>query len=477
MPDFPTRQIPEGEAHDALRGHLLALYIHAVSSEIPTQQVVGWYLRKHKKIKGGARTFLSASLFSLLRKRVRTSLVRCFAALPDRVEYNSKELFPNGDVHGEALAAIYRWLREDLGAEMPAALRLTSEAWTVATSGFLPPEKTPGDSAIPLEDLRDFAHRFEQDSALVNRPVSIQDAATYSIPPEILDRWRTRFPGEIYRGLCESISSTAPLIIRANTLKRSREELLALLREQELPAKPAAFAANGILLERKVNLKHVTDLEETDYEIQDEGSQLVSEALGPIAPGMKILDACAGAGGKALHLAAIVNNAADIFAFDIDQERLARLPERQKKIGATSIKLLNHETLHENAPYDAVLIDAPCLGFGRLRREPSVAWRGDLQERLEDISAQQRDCLRIYTELLKPGGTLVYATCSFEPEETTEVLKKSEDLSPNPVPKIFQRNEFPPTRSEDGSSVVLLPSLHGTDGFFIGRMRKKEGAD
>ena len=198
------------------------------------------------------------------------------------------------------------------------------------------------------------------------------------------------------------------------------------------------------------------------FEVQDINSQRVAHWLN-LRPGMRVIDTCAGAGGKSLHMAALMENKGQIIALDIFQNKLDELKRRARRNGAHNIetRLIDSrktiKKLHQSA--DAVLIDAPCTGIGVLKRNPDAKWKLS-PEFLKEITQTQSEILRDYAAMVKPGGTLVYATCSILPQENQEQVKA------------FLKSEAGQEYSLDAQE-TLLPSVTGYDGFFMARLKRK----
>lgn len=442
--------VPRSPAHDALRGHLLRVYAGIVGARASAENYLATYLRRHKEVRGSARGFLGAAAFTLLRFRVRTLCIELRARGEAQKCLKTAELHTLLPANEESALAMLRWLVEDMGSPGPEAITIITDA---------------AQGKFPLPELARFQAFLE---SLAHPPEQPSLSERFSLAPDLATRWAERFPPDVLEGLAAAMLVPAPLDLRANTLRKSQSELLSLLRKAGSGAQPLRFASHGVRLDRKVNLSSVLGLNAGDFEIQDEGSQLVGEALGETTG--TVLDACAGAGGKSLQLA---TNGWTVLAHDSDAARLEKLPARAAAAGV-KIRTLTPQSPADAAPYDAVLIDAPCLGLGRLRREPALAWMTD---RLPEMVAAQRECLESYAKLVRPGGIVVYATCSFEPEETDhqidQFLAAHPDFVADPLPEVFQRPEMENTRSPDGSRVFLLPSMHGTDGFFIARLRRR----
>ena len=280
--------------------------------------------------------------------------------------------------------------------------------------------------------------------------------------------------------------SGATVGLRVNRTRMARDEVLAILLQRGFPVRASTFSPFGIVLEQRVSLTGEAVYADGAVEIQDIGSQLIACALTP-GRGQRILDACAGAGGKTLHIADLQRDSGAVLAADIEPRRLRALLSRARRCGFTSIDTVHARTLLEadgtHAPdlrglFDAVLVDAPCSGLGTARRNPVIKWR--LSEKtVARIALKQRRILQDYAAFVKPGGTLVYATCSLLPQENEDVardfLATNTDFSPSPLSPAFAAYGIEvPDLSENAYHLTLSPDLHGTDGFFIARMKRRE---
>jgi 16S rRNA (cytosine967-C5)-methyltransferase len=455
------RYLPRDPASNELRGYLLRLYAEAVQSPWPADHVAGFFFRKNASLAGRGKGFVAATLFALLRKRIRLVLLALAGksgvrSVAGPIDWNA---FPPEQ---EAQRALVRWLVEDMQATPADAVDLLTEA--CRSAGV----------ARPFPGVEDFARFVKQRGWRDRLTGSLREGAELSLHPDLVERWRRRFGADSVAALADALQEPAPLQLRINTHLTSREVVLRQLRADGVEAAPTSMSPQGIELAEKLNLKKVRGLDESSWEVQDEGSQLVALALDPPTKGT-VLDACAGGGGKSLHLASIRPDCS-IEAWDVDPARMEPMVERQERARLRNIKRL------ESPPslpqqWDAVLVDAPCMGLGRLRRDPAIQWRGGtINERISAMAETQLDCLSTYALLVRPGGVLVYALCSFEQEETEGVLKTFESRFPEfkreRLPALFQGDAFSPLRSGDGSWVILLPPIHRTDGFFIARYRR-----
>jgi 16S rRNA (cytosine967-C5)-methyltransferase len=281
-------------------------------------------------------------------------------------------------------------------------------------------------------------------------------------------RWlRSRFDPLLDQMEVEALLARAPLDLRANRLRGTREDALAALPE----AKPSPLSPIGLRLPEGFRAEETDAWRSGLVEVQDEGSQLLALACGA-APGMLAVDLCAGAGGKTLALAAEMGNEGRLIACDTDRRRLSQMPPRLERAG---IRIAETRLLDPNRELDAladaggraelVLVDAPCSGTGTWRRNPETRWRMN-EERLARLVKLQAHILDVAAELLRPGGVLVYAVCSVLAEEgrgQAEALTGRSSLVPEPLAMEAGRAA--------GTGRLLTPGHDGTDGFFVARWR------
>ncbi|MBW9063380.1 RsmB/NOP family class I SAM-dependent RNA methyltransferase [Rhizobium herbae] len=282
----------------------------------------------------------------------------------------------------------------------------------------------------------------------------------------------------------KALAGRPALDLRANTLKASREKVLKAL--ERCGVEPTVIARNGIRVQagegpsRLPNVTAELSFQKGWFEVQDEGSQIVADLVMP-QEGEQILDYCAGGGGKTLAMAAAMNNKGQVHAYDADRKRLAPIIERLKRAGTRNVQV--HDRLEGLAPlagkFDRVLVDAPCTGTGTWRRRPDTKWRLT-QKNLEERLAQQQEALAGAARFVRPGGHLVYVTCSVLPEENeAQVYNFCED---NPEFEILSGadawadlfgTDKPQPWSADMKTVTLTPASTDTDGFFFCLMGRK----
>jgi 16S rRNA (cytosine967-C5)-methyltransferase len=231
--------------------------------------------------------------------------------------------------------------------------------------------------------------------------------------PDWLDTLGERELGAKWDAEIKALNNQADLVVRANTLKISRPALLRLLDDEHIEASPLDDVKDAIVLHKRVNLFTTRFIKDGLLEVQDAASQLVAEYL-------EVIDACAGAGGKSLHLAALMQNKGRLISMDVEEFKLEELKKRARRAGVGNIETKVIESsktikrLHETA--DRLLLDVPCSGLGVLRRNPDAKWKLGL-DFIVSIRKTQQEILQNYSAMLKPGGKMVYATCSILPSE------------------------------------------------------------
>lgn len=304
---------------------------------------------------------------------------------------------------------------------------------------------------------------FTKLSPLETQPPWVQGEFPEWIYPFLKRRFGENLKAEMEAFLCQ-----ASLDLRVNTLKTTREEALARLRQTGLAVSLSPLSPWGLRCEGRENITQTTAFQEGLVEIQDEGSQLVVNRM-DISPGQAILDLCAGAGGKTLALAAMLENKGRIVATDTAMWRLKRTKERLRRAGAFNVELRELTGSHDkwvkrqNERFDHVLIDAPCSGSGTWRRNPDQKWNITLQD-IQELCALQKDLLEMAAPLVKRGGYLIYATCSLLWEENQDVAAAF--LEKNPEFALI------PCGLDGSSFLSLSPLQNGTDGFFAAKFQK-----
>lgn len=277
--------------------------------------------------------------------------------------------------------------------------------------------------------------------------------------PDWLDELGEKEIGANWTNELEALNESAAVVLRTNTLKISRHELQLQLEEEEIITEAPMEFPDGLLLEQRQNIFTRQAFKDGLFEVQDAGSQLIAPFL-QVKPGMRVVDACAGAGGKALHLAALMNNQGRIIAMDTEEWKLTELKKRARRAGVGNIEtrvIESSKTIKrlENSA-DRLLLDVPCSGLGVLKRNPDAKWKltPDFIDRVREL---QQHILQDYSNIIKAGGVLVYSTCSLLPSENEEQVKKF--LQANSNFELEEEKSFMPSE--------------GFDGFYMARIKRK----
>ena len=298
--------------------------------------------------------------------------------------------------------------------------------------------------------------------------------------PDWLEPHLTALYGRHLEDEMAALNLAAPFDLRVNTLKTDRDTAQRALAAEQIVAEPMPFSPLGLRLKHRAPLAGTAAFKAGLVEVQDEGSQLAA-LLADARPGMRVVDFCAGAGGKTLALAAQMQNRGKLVACDTAAWRLERAGQRLRRAGISNVerRVLSTErdpwVKRHAASFDRVLVDAPCLGIGSWRRNPDGKWRITPRD-LAELVERQRDILESAARLVKPGGRLVYVTCSLLREENEaqadEFLAAHPDFALYPASRAW--TEVLGGRSPGGEDTLrLTPARHGTDGFFVAQFERK----
>lgn len=312
-------------------------------------------------------------------------------------------------------------------------------------------------SEIELPDWAEFTTVANVDFTKKESEAQLQPKVLHSFPDwintigekELATNWVAEM---------KALNQPASVVLRTNTLKLSKEKLKKILSESQIETEEIAFAPQALLLTKRQNLAQHPLYVNGSFEIQDTSSQLVSQFLDP-KPNEIVIDACAGAGGKSLHLAALMENKGTLVSMDIEANKLTELSKRAKRGG---VKIINTsvikdayslQKLYNSA--DKVLLDVPCTGLGVIRRNPDAKWKLT-PTFLAEIIQKQQQILKEYTLMAKVGGTIVYATCSILPSENENQIKLFLD------------------RNSDFEFVEqkIIPATSGQDGFYMAKIKR-----
>ncbi len=486
----------------SLLGHSAELIRIMVKSPLAPDAVAKQFLREKKYIGSRERKAISEISFSFLRLRYmaeacspqyRTSseqepLEKEFLAaassvvlagiLPNLREYSVQLLDSIKSASGSSAAGLRQIVDEAIADRFPSTGEAVLFSESVisnfesldATTNQLFANRPDGNT-FSEQELSTLASRFS--------------AGTFFVE-HLLANGQTL--GSVKK-ITEELFLPAKLCLRANTALISRESLLARLQAAGHCGKLSTLSPSGLIINGRPRLDESDEFRAGMFDIQDIGSQLISYALSP-TPNSDVLDACAGAGGKSLHLATIAGGKARIVATDIEYNRLKEIQNRAYRMGIQNIKPRiikandlnakpNRELLAElQRGFDFVLVDAPCSGTGTTRRNPLPKYR-ITKKFIEKINSSQLSILEQYARFVREGGALVYSTCSIMPAENDNVcrrfLEANPDFEPEPLAPVFAEQGIDILAATDErASLTLYPASDSSDGFFMARFRRKD---
>ena len=310
-----------------------------------------------------------------------------------------------------------------------------------------------------------------------NLPLPVQA----ELPDWLWAKLVAQYGDEQALALARSLQQTAPLDLRVNRLNGQREAVLALFTKEGIAATPMPYSPDGVRLKDKIALNQHVLFKKGVVEVQDEGSQLLALLVAP-RRGEMVADFCAGAGGKTLALGALMANTGRLYAFDVSERRLANLKPRLARSGLSNIhpQLIANERDQKlkrlAQKFDRVLVDAPCSGLGTLRRNPDLKWR-QTELDIAELAIKQGNILAAAAKLVKPGGRLVYATCSLLNEENEAIVEAF--LAQHPEFSLCNAAEILAQHKvalDTGATLKMLPHQHGTDGFFAAAFERQAPA-
>jgi 16S rRNA (cytosine967-C5)-methyltransferase len=292
--------------------------------------------------------------------------------------------------------------------------------------------------------------------------------------PEWLEPHLARAFGKELEREMAALNTAAPIDLRVNLLRADRETARRALLAEGIAAEPTPLSPIGLRLSKRAPLSGLAAFKAGLFDVQDEGSQIAAFIAGA-RPGMRVVDFCAGAGGKTLALAAGMGNRGKLVACDVSSYRLERAALRLRRAGVDNVerRALSSEhdkwVKHHTRRFDRVFVDAPCLGTGTWRRNPDAKWRAQPND-LEELIERQQQILRSASRLVRPGGRLIYATCSLLHEEdeaqADAFLAQTEDFALVPASRAWEETMGGASPAGD-RYLFLTPARHGTDGFFV----------
>ena len=397
-------------------------------------------MRLHRVLIIGLREALSEALFS---DKYADKVIE--KTLKANKKWGSKD---RGFV-AESFYDIIRWKRK-LEFYMGEEIQRTNLYNLIATYLLTKEYEIPEFDEFSGIDFQKIEERFSE---------KIDNPAIEQSVPDWLYQLIEKDYGKETPEILTALNQQAEVYLRANTLKTTSENVIKSLALEGIEAVAFPGHENAIQIKQRKNLFRTSAFQDGWFEVQDISSQLVSKALDP-KPGTRVFDVCAGAGGKTLHLAALMQNKGQLIALDIHEWKLKELKRRARRAGAHNVETRpivakTIKRLKDSA--DSLLIDAPCSGLGVLKRNPDAKWKLD-QDFIDRITKEQAEILQNHSKILRKGGKMVYATCSILPEENEKQVEKF--LANNPEFSLI-------------SEQTLLPHITGSDGFYISVMERK----
>jgi 16S rRNA (cytosine967-C5)-methyltransferase len=436
----------------SLIGHAGELLQLVRSSEKPADSIIDLFFRSRKYLGSHDRRFIAESTYGTLRH-----LRKCELLLQHALGAHAESMIPDDGFLFLVLAYL-----------------LAIEQRTPIEVADLEPAVKSGKLKPHLESIL----------KSLSTPQSVQSADAverigeeYSYPDWMVRRFLDQFGEQETLLLCQSLNEQAPLTLRANTLKSTVEECQESLKKEGVTTERTKLSPSGLVVPKRINIFQLQAFRDGLFEVQDEGSQLLPYLLDP-KPTAKVLDACAGAGGKTLELSAIMKNRGEIVAADVHSFRLDQLRKRTQRAGVSNVRIRLVQDVADIGEqyvdyFDVVLVDAPCSGIGTLRRNPGMKWMVT-EETVREVSEKQLHILEACVPFVKAGGRIAYATCTLFREENETVvetfLSKHRDFVLDDPP--LSRTKFDISPYAVGKYIKFSPHRDGTDGFFIAVMRK-----
>jgi len=437
----------------SLLGHVEQLLGIVQNSRLPADSLIDSFFRSRKYLGSHDRRFIAETLYGTLRH-----LTKCETLVAHALGVSTTQL--SAQDHRLWVVAAYLTAVENQKNIPASALEEKTQSVEVRTRAS------------------EILSALSMSMDLPDEPVG-RIVAVYSFPEWMAARFVNEFGVAETEQLCGALNTPASLSLRVNTLRTNVEECQAALKGEGIETVRTRLSPVGLQVPRRRNLFQLESFRKGFFEVQDEGSQLLPLFLDP-KPTAKVLDACAGAGGKTLQLAALMQNRGVIYASDINAVRLDGLRKRSKRAGAFNIRALSTENLLDRASefqrfFDVVFIDAPCTGLGTLRRNPGMKW-SVTEQSVGELALKQNDILTVHASFVNPGGLLFYATCSVLREENEEVVRAflerhkefalfdSADHARKTGLERFVQNGF----------FRLWPHRNDTDGFFCAVLRRDQ---
>jgi 16S rRNA (cytosine967-C5)-methyltransferase len=433
----------------SLTGHILELQRSIERSAYPPDHIVTDFFRSRKYLGSHDRRAIANAVFGLIRhRRFTETLLEQFSK-----NHPGTEILSDPAVRALPIFVCYSEL-VDAGVKVPSAF------WKIH---------------FPNIDLSQYITWIKENSSLtfLSHDNIQRLGVQYSFPDWMVRAWNDHI-GDETEDLLRGLNTQAPTALRVNVLLTDRAECQRRLAEEGIETEFTKISPVGLIAGKRFNSDASAAYNDGWFEIQDEGSQLISLLVQP-RPGSVVIDACAGAGGKSLHMAELMKNEGEIIALDIDPKRLNKLRKRAERAHITIIRSYSENEIQRDdliGKADFVLIDAPCSGSGTIRRNPALKW-SITPSLVKHYSEQQLDILDRTVPFLKTDGTMLYATCSLFSDENEAVVRAF--LEKNPEYRVYSIEDrlAPYNLTPHGSLLTLYPHRHQTDGFFAAIIKRQ----
>ena len=440
----------------SLIGHVVELMGVITGAPGPTDAAVGDFFRSRKYLGSHDRRFISEAVYGMIRHRRRTEALLS-AFVRDNPAAADLDTAPSRNLSLYLFYSLKTMAGGDPAAGASGPPPVPEELWNRYHPGI--------DQKLLAE-----WYASHKDLGFIGGDDAQRLGTLYSFQDWMVREWLDALGGET-EDLLASLNMPAGVTLRVNRRKTTREGCQERLRKEGLETEPTRLSPTGLMSVKRFNIGSSPAFKEGWFELQDEGSQLVSLIAGA-RPGDIVIDACAGAGGKSLHMAEMMQNNGEIVAIDTDRDRLRELDRRAQRAGVDIIRVHRKEEMQpENffGKADLVLIDAPCSGTGTIRRNPSFKW-SVTESLVGHYAGLQQEILSSSARFVRPGGRLVYATCSLMRHENEGVVGTF--LDGHPKYRLCVPRELLAVLGivPEGDYVKLLPYRHSTDGFFVAVM-------
>ncbi|MGD1044511.1 MAG: 16S rRNA (cytosine(967)-C(5))-methyltransferase RsmB [Bacteroidota bacterium] len=437
----------------SLIGHTQELLGIILNSKKPADVLIDTFFRSHKYLGSHDRKFVAETTYGTLRhlRKCELMVTSAMAELGEALFEEDKILF---------LVIAYLSLQGRMQSVTPedVSSKLKSTRLT--------------------EKMAHILNTFAKPVAIPTISAAVRIGIEYSFPDWMVQKLIEQYGESEVEKICASLNEQAPITVRVNTLKTTVEQCQTELGKQGFETTKTVLSPIGLNLAKRINVFSLPVFRDGWFEVQDEGSQLLPFLIDP-KPNAKLLDVCAGAGGKTLEFAALMKNRGEIFATDINSYRLEELRKRTKRAGAQNVRVQEIQAIEDlNEQYshffDIVFVDAPCSGLGTIRRNPGMKWMVT-EQTVNEVSDKQKSILHSSALLVKSGGRIVYATCTLLRQENEDVVE--EFMVRHSEFKLVEANgllnKWHNGLATTGSFFKLLPHINGTDGFFCAVLEKQ----